>query len=317
MSAPQYSTLSAESESRNGITPAVAWLLAANVGVYFLQVTLFGSENVSDWFALASETFPSHWWAVFTYMFVHAGLMHLGANMVTLWMFGPRVERLFGTRSFTHFYFWCGLGGAVFQLLFVRNGGVIGASGAVVGVVLAYALRWPDDDVYLFAMIPMKTRWLAIWTIAINVGMALATLTGYTNSSTAWMTHVGGLVFAWLYLNAPLGPSLERIRRHVTMVPDDPDPHPIPKLRRRRRHESDELEDEESGGGMTVEEIVAQSNALAMRQPSATVVSVPKAPEPAENVNTLLDKISRHGLQSLTPHERQLLEEFSRRLRNS
>ena len=305
-----------DTDPRNGMTPAVAWLLAVNVGIYFLQVTLFGSENVSAWFSLASETFPSHWWAVVTYMFVHANLMHLAANMVALWMFGPRMERVFGTRAFTHFYFWCGLGGAIFQLLFVRNGGVIGASGAVVGVVLAYALRWPDDDVYLFAMIPMKTRWLAVWTIAINVSMALATLTGYANSTTAWMTHVGGLVFAWLYLNAPLGPSLERIRRHVAMVPDDPEPHPIPKVRRPQRFEESEMEPDHGGVPRTTDEVIAQSNALVTRHTPVSVILPLKAPATVESVNTLLDKISRDGLQSLTPHERQLLEDFSRHLRD-
>ncbi|HXC25848.1 MAG TPA: rhomboid family intramembrane serine protease [Gemmatimonadaceae bacterium] len=309
---------------RNGVTPAVAWLIAANVGIYFLQVALFGAENVANWFSLSSETFPGQWWAIATYMFVHANLLHIATNMFTLWMFGPRIERVFGTRSFTYFYFWCGLGGAIFQLLFVRNSAVIGASGAVVGVVLAYALRWPTEEVYLFGVIPMQTRWLAIWMLAVNVGMALATMTGYSNSTTAWMTHVGGLAFAWLYLNAPLIPSLERIHRHVSTVPDTSDPHPIPRIPRSHRHteEGGERQTESITGTETphtVDEVLAQSNALITHQPSPTTImpTAPKAPEHADAINTLLDKISRHGIDSLTPIERQLLEDVSRRLRNS
>jgi membrane associated rhomboid family serine protease len=310
MSAPQYSPI--DSTPRHGVTPAVAWLIAVNVGVYFLQVSMFGDETIAAWFALTSDTFPNHWWAVGTYMFVHANLVHLATNMVMLWMFGPRLEQVFGTRHFAYFYLWCGLGGAIFQLLFVRSGGVIGASGAVVGVVLAYALRWADDEVYLLGVIPMKARWLAIWTIAVNVGMALATMTGYTSSTTAWVTHVGGLAFAWLYLHAPLGPSLERIRRHVATVPDDSDPHPIPKTRRSPRHRGGD-----GGDPQTTDEVVAQSNALVARRPSTAIIPILKAREDVADVNALLDKISRHGIQSLTPSERQLLEDVSRRLRKS
>jgi membrane associated rhomboid family serine protease len=298
---------------QSGVTPAVQWLIAANVVVYFLQLTIFGEPAMTSWFALSAEQFPDHWWAVATYMFVHAGLVHLGTNMLMLWMFGPRVERAFGTRSFCNFYFWCGLGGAVFHLLFVRQGAVIGASGAVVGVVLAYALRWPDDEVYLFGVVPIKARWLAVWMIAANVGMALADMTGYTSSGTAWMTHVGGLVFAWIYLHAPYGTGLERLKQHVATVPDEQRPQPIPKTPRNRRHEHPQ----------TADEAVARSNAMAKRRavpqqssqtPSATVR---KPKRKLDEVNALLDKISRGGINSLTPAERTILEELSRRLRNS
>lgn len=298
---------------QGGVTPAVQWLIAANVVVYFLQLTIFGAGNMASWFALSAEEFPAHWWAVGTYMFVHAGLVHLGTNMLMLWMFGPRVERSFGTRSFCNFYFWCGLGGAIFHLLFVRQGAVIGASGAVVGVVLAYALRWPDDEVYLFGVIPMKARWLAVWTIAANVGMALADMSGYTTSGTAWMTHVGGLAFAWMYLHAPTGSGLERLKQHVATVPDEQRPQPIPKTPR-RKHEHPQ----------TADEAVARSNAMAKRRglaqqapqqtPSATVR---KPKRKLDEVNSLLDKISKGGINSLTPAERTMLEELSRRLRNS
>jgi membrane associated rhomboid family serine protease len=294
---------------QGGMTPAVQWLIAANVVVYFLQLTIFGAGNMASWFGLAAEEFPGHWWTVGTYMFVHGGLLHLGTNMLMLWMFGPRVERSFGTRSFSNFYLWCGLGGAVFHLLFVRHGAVIGASGAVVGVMVAYALRWPDDEVYLFGVVPMRARWLAVWMIAVNVGMALSDLGGYTSSGTAWMTHVGGLAFGWIYLHAPTGAGLDRIRQHVSAVPDAPPPQPIPKTPRTRRHDRPQ----------TADEAVARSNALSKRRVAGpqTAEPVRKIRRKVDDVNALLDKISRLGLSSLTPDERRLLEEVSRRLRNS
>ena len=145
----------ADYEPGLGITPAVQWLVALNVFVYFVQLTSpVGTADVMRWLGLAAESFPAQWWTVATYMFVHAGFAHLATNMIMLWIFGPRVERAMGLRSFIYFYLWCGLGGAVFHLLFVQHGAVVGASGAVVGVVLAYALKWPDDEVYCSACSP-------------------------------------------------------------------------------------------------------------------------------------------------------------------
>jgi membrane associated rhomboid family serine protease len=285
-----------------GTTPAVRWLIAANVGVYFLQLTLLGTNNVAGWLGLSSAAFPERWWGVVTYMFVHAGLMHVGINMLMLWMFGPRVERSFGTRSFSYFYFWCGLGGAVFHLLFVQDGMVIGASGAVVGVILAYALRWPDDELYIFGLIPMRARWLAVWMIAWNVGMALADVTHVANNGgTAWMTHVGGLVFAWLYLHVPTGASLERIRRHVATIPDETEIRPIPRSQRTRRQDV----------GAPADEAVLKSNASVKERVTNVGTTTRRR---VEELNLLLDKISRAGLESLTPAERKSLEELSRRL---
>src|SRR6185437_13801347 len=171
----------ADFEPGVGITPAVQWLIVLNALVYFIQLTSpVGTADVAAWLGLSATEFPAHWWAI-----------------------GPRVERAFGTRAFVYFYLWCGLGGGIFHLLFEAHSGVIGASGAVVGVVLAYALKWPDDEVYILGVMPIRAVWLAVWTIAWNVGMAFADFTGYSSGSVAFMTHVGGLVFAWIYLHAP------------------------------------------------------------------------------------------------------------------
>src|SRR6185503_16430945 len=98
------------------MTRAVQWLLGLNIGIYFLQLTLFGSDAAYPGPALDPAGFPSAWWPVATYMFVHAWLAHLAFNMFTLWMFGPRLEQAWGTRTFVQFYLWCGIGGAVAHL---------------------------------------------------------------------------------------------------------------------------------------------------------------------------------------------------------
>ena len=156
------------------MTRAVQWLLALNIGVYFMQLTLFGPAAVFSALALNPARFPAAWWTIVTYMFVHAWLAHLAFNLFTLWMFGPRLERVWGTRTFVQFYLWCGLGGGIAHLLFAQNSAVVGASGAISGVLVAYALRWPDDEIFLFGVIPMKSRWLIVAMIAMNIIFALS-----------------------------------------------------------------------------------------------------------------------------------------------
>ena len=147
---------------------------------------------------LDPERFPATWWTIATYMFVHAGLWHIAFNMLALWMFGPRIEHVWGARQFLYFYLWCGIGGAIAHLLFEGNAGLVGASAAIMGVLLAYALRWPDDEVYIFGVIPMKTRWLVVWLAVINLAMGISSIRG--GSGIGWFAHVGGLAFGWVYL---------------------------------------------------------------------------------------------------------------------
>ena len=299
----------ADYEPGVGITPAVQAIIALNVLVYFVQLTSpIGAQDIAAWLGLSAPEFPAHWWSIATYMFVHAGFAHIATNMVMLWMFGPRLERALGMRTFIYFYLWCGLGGGIFHLLFEQHVNVIGASGAVVGVVLAYALKWPDDEVYILGVLPMRAVWLAVWTIAWNVGMAFANFTGYSSGSVAFMTHVGGLVFAWIYLHGPNASSLEKIRRHVATVPDDSNPQPIPKTPRApKRRDSTPAADD----------AVARSNAIVKRRPQPPMLSAQNPKVRTEDVNALLDKISREGMGSLSGDERDLLQEISRKLRGN
>jgi membrane associated rhomboid family serine protease len=293
------------------MTPAVQWLLAANIGVYFLQLTLFRSEAVYRALALSAEHVASAWWTPLTYMFVHAGLWHLAFNMLALWMFGPRVEHSGSTRGFIYFYLWCGLGGALAHLLLQGNASLIGASAAVSGVLLAYALRWPDEEVYLFGMIPMKTRWLVVWMVLINLAMGVASTPG--GSGIAWFSHLGGLAFGWLYLRMSSFGGLDNFRRWVSPVPDEPEDafRAVPKVRPRNRQRSERSE---------VDEVVAKSNAVVTHTPVRSAL-VPRTEDTsrrsAERLDVVLDKISKHGIESLTSEEVRILEDMSRKLRGS
>lgn len=286
------------------MTRAVQWLLALNIGVYFLQLTLFRPDAVFSALELDPARFPGSWWTVVTYMFVHAWLAHLVFNMFTLWMFGPRLEQAWGTRAFVQFYLWCGLGGAAAHLLFAQHSAVIGASGAISGVLVAYALHWPDEEVYLFGVIPMKSRWLVVAMIGMNIIFALS-----PGSRIDWTAHVGGMGFGWLFLKLYSFGGLDRVRGWVSSVPDESEdmPHAVPRTRSSMR-------DRARG----VDEVVTRSNAVALRE-SKPLQHVQKQETPKEyaaRVNRVLDKISQQGIESLTSDERQLLEDMSRKLRD-
>jgi len=286
------------------MTRAVQWLLALNIGVYFLQLTLFGPDSVYSALALDPARFPASWWTVATYMFVHAWLAHLAFNMFTLWMFGPRLEHEWGTRTFVQFYLWSGVGGAFAHLLFAQHSAVIGASGAISGVLVAYALRWPDEEVYIFGVIPMKSRWLVAAMLAMNIIFALS-----PSSRIDWTAHVGGMAFGWIFLKLYSMGGINRVRGWVSAAPDESEdmPRAVPRNRSPMR-------DRARG----VDEVVTRSNAAVLRE-SKPLQHVPREETPKEyaaKVNRVLDKISQQGMASLTRDERRLLEEMSRKLRD-
>ncbi|AMW06376.1 rhomboid family intramembrane serine protease [Gemmatimonas phototrophica] len=290
---------------------AVYWLIGLCVAVYFVQATLVGDDNMARWLGYAPGDLASRsLWTVGTYMFVHGGLLHLLLNMWTLWLFGPRVERAWGASTFTWYYLWCGLGGWAFHYMFQPNGGIlVGASAAILGVAVAYASRWPDDEVLFFGVVPMKVKWLVAFMALINITMTV--LDSGSMGGTAYAAHFGGMMAGWLYLRAPNVGSLDRFRSRIAPAPDygDEPPRAVPKSGRPRERERD------------TDDIVAQSKAAIARvrpspkpQPQpATVATV--APAPSTALDAVLDKIAAEGIESLTQAERMMLDEWSKRLR--
>ena len=292
---------------------AVYWLIGLCVGVFFLQRTLLGDDNVVHMFGYASGDIEARsYWTVLSYMFVHGGLLHLGLNMWTLWLFGPRVERAWGSSAFTWFYVWCGFTGWLFHYMFQKPGGVlIGASAAILGVAVAFASRWPDDEVLFFGVVPMKVRWLVAFMAIINIAMALIDQGG--TGGTAYLAHIGGMAGAWVYLRAPSSQSIDRFRRRIAPAPDygDEAPRPVPPRNSQRPREREARE---------VDDIVAQSKAaIARTRPAAPQAVAPavSVPSSASAMDAVLDKIAAEGMGSLTTAERLLLEEWSRKLREN
>jgi membrane associated rhomboid family serine protease len=291
---------------------AVLTLIAINTAILFLQWTVVSDADAFGLLGLQGGSIQRTLWSAVTYMFVHFGLWHLALNMYALYTFGPRLEGAMGARAFTLFYLWCGIGGAVAHMLFVRTGVLVGASSAVLGVMFGYAQQWPDEEVALFGVIPMRawTMVMLFATATLALGVAGATEAAGSAAGIAYLAHLGGLAFSWLYLRTPPGASIERLRQRISPAPDynDEPPRAIPRTLPRARAQRDE-----------VDEVVAKSKAIAaQKRPSGRAVVTPVRTSRelrAEEVDRVLDKISSEGLESLTEDERTVLDEMARRLR--
>ena len=135
-------------------------------------------------------------WTLVTYMFVHANLMHILLNMLGLYFFGPRMEARLGGRHFLGLYFLSGIAGAVLTFVLAPYAAVVGASGAVMGVLAGYARFWPEDRIYIWGVLPVSARVMVI-------GLALYSIwSGFMGSvgGVADFAHLGGLVAGWLYV---------------------------------------------------------------------------------------------------------------------
>ena len=175
------------------LTPWVTRLLLAN-GVAFLAAPPGSAAYRALWFVPMFA--PQAPWTAISYMFLHAGIWHLAFNMIGLLFFGPRLEQRLGAKRFLILYFLSGLGGAAFSLVFEPRAAVVGASAAVMGVLLAFAFYWPRETVLVWGIIPLQIRTLVVILVVTSVFFGLSG----TGGRVAHFAHLGGLVFGYLYL---------------------------------------------------------------------------------------------------------------------
>ena len=139
---------------------------------------------------------PGFWpWQLVTYGFLHAGFWHIFFNMFILWMFGMQIENAWGSRRFAIFYFVCVIGAGLMHLAFVDSP-VIGASGGVFGVMLAFAMMFPNQPIYLWFMVPIKAKWLMLGLGVLELFYGFSG----TQSSVANFAHLGGMVFGFVLI---------------------------------------------------------------------------------------------------------------------
>jgi membrane associated rhomboid family serine protease len=186
------------------MTPWVQRLLVANIAVFLLQLTVAGTSRL---LALVPALLLERPWTIVTYMFAHstAGFSHILFNMFALFIFGPRVEARMGERQFIRMYLVAGIVGGLLSLVFTPTAAIVGASGAVFGVQLAYARFFPHDRIFIWGVIPVEAR---VLVVIMTVMSLYGGMRG--GGGVAHFAHLGGFLGAWLYLRWTEGRSPAR-----------------------------------------------------------------------------------------------------------
>ena len=241
-------------------------LVFINCGVFLLQ--MLPGKYIDYFFSLTPELVLRNFYIhqLVSYAFLHGDFMHILFNMLTLWMFGSELEAYWGKKNFLYFFLFCAFGGGLLTLFAhlagLPQGRVLGASGGIFGVMVAYALLWPNREVLFMLIFPIKIKYIVF---LIMIPMTIF----YQKENIAVMAHLGGALFglAYFFLN-------KKYRFEFDSMLDISD-----YLRRRKfKKYQDEME-----------------NRLSAK----------------DRVDELLDKISKHGYNSLNKKEKQFLNEAS------
>lgn len=274
------------------LTPWVKRLLIANFGLWLLMalgiLPAAATARVLG-FTADPSTLLTHPWSPFTYMFVHGGFMHVLFNMIGVFFFGPPLERDMGGTAFIRYYLLCGVGAALTSFVLIQLVGtplVIGASGAVFGVMLAFAWKWPDAPIYIWGILPVKAKWLvgimgvaALWA-TMQVGRA-------GSGGVAHWAHLGGLATGFVLLK--YGDAIAARWRALRGTG--------------RRGRASGLRAERGSGGPVTRDI----RSARRRRGDG---------DDLDEVDRILDKIRERGIEALTKDEQAFLDEMSRKYRS-
>jgi membrane associated rhomboid family serine protease len=204
------------------MTPAVKLILILNVGMFLLTMAAPVTVIILLGLTPSAVIEQARVWQLVTYLFVHSptSFGHILFNMLAVWMFGVDLERRWGTPFFVKFYFVCGVGAAICTMLAaflpfdatarLYDTRTIGASGAVYGLLMAWALIFPHREILFMFIFPLKARVFVLIVGAIAFFSAL----NASGGPVASLAHLGGLLAGWLFLQGPRGLIME-LRRQV------------------------------------------------------------------------------------------------------
>ena len=182
------------------IPNGVKLLVIINI-VVFVLTALSGQRSILfSSFGLVPSNVWSNFkvWQLFTYLFVHGGFLHIFFNMFVLWMFGKDLEMQWGKNEFLLFYFTCGIGAGLMTVLFSVNSivPIVGASGAIYGLLVAYGFTYPNRMVYLYGLFPLKVKYMVL---GLGVIAFFASLSA-NQSNVSHITHLSGMIIGVLYI---------------------------------------------------------------------------------------------------------------------
>ncbi|MCB9206287.1 MAG: rhomboid family intramembrane serine protease [Ignavibacteriales bacterium] len=227
-------------------------------------------------------------WQLITYQFLHANFSHIFFNMLMLWMFGMEIENIMGSRKFLVFYLLAGIGGGLLQLLLGGGGGpIIGASGAVFGVMVAFAMFFPNRMIYIYFLLPVKAKYLIVFLMVIEF-MSVG-----DGSFVAHLAHLGGAIvgFSFVYLDRQQNFNFDKMF----------------DIFKSNKTYSDTTFKKRSGFGFGRKE-VEDAEFYEIKSDKSSEDKVDQ-----EVIDAILDKISRSGYQNLTEKEKKILFEASKK----
>lgn len=284
--------------------PVIKYLLITNIGIFILQYFIFagfkvGGVRLSDYFMhyfalnpIGSELFPFYPWQLVTYLFMHGGFWHLFLNMLALWMFGMELENIWGSKKFLTYYLMCGVGAGLATILITPlftaiQLPTVGASGSVYGILVAFGMLFPNREIYLYFLFPIKAKYFVV------IYMLIELLSVGSNTGIAHVAHLGGglVGFVYLLLTRNNVNDLFRFDKKPKVTPKRPTNIYSNKYYEKYNSGSEDsnISDAEyySGSGDEITQ---------------------------ERIDEILDKIGRDGYKNLTEEEKKILFEASKKI---
>ncbi len=281
------------------VTPWVKRLLMANAAV-FLVVLAVGVGPMAELFGFSPGRILTRPWGMLTYMFVHAGLFHLLMNLLVFFFFGPPLESRWGSELFVKYYLMCGLGGVLLSFAF-SDATIVGASAACYGLMLAFAMAWPNAPIHIWGIIPVKAKWLVGFLAAMSLASAVGSAGRGGGDNIAHLAHLGGVVAGFLLLKS--GWMDTGGRTPIGSQTPTSSWTPIRRQARKTRRTADPRQQRSPASSRVAE---AVERRRAEKRAARERVDL-------DAVDAVLDKISAHGIDSLTAAERALLDRMSKR----
>jgi membrane associated rhomboid family serine protease len=289
--------------------PVLKKILIVNVVIFFIQMIsdnlMFGGipmgRILDHYFALNPlgdypDGGPSSFyvWQLLTYQFMHGSFTHILFNMFMLWMFGMEIENMMGSKKFLIFYLVCGVGAGLVQLLIPplmgeAVGPTIGASGAVFGIMIAFAMYFPDRYILLYFLIPIKAKYMIAFLVVIEF------LSVGNQSLIAHFAHIGGAATAFIFI------LIDRKNRlGVSSMFDS--------IKRPRNTFSSSGFGRTFGSRKTKHDDIEDAKFYDINDSTRDNDVITQ-----DDIDRILDKISQSGYQNLTDREKKILFEASKR----
>ena len=317
--------------------PVIKFLLMINVAIFILQYFVMEMIYISgvplsayffNYFALQTTDFSfsfsqsSFWpWQLITFQFMHGGLWHLFFNMFAIWMFGIELEHQWGSRKFLFYYLLTGVGAGLTQIA-ISSGPTIGASGGVFGLLLAFGMMYPERKIFIFPIfIPIKAKYFVMIYAGIELFMGVSS----PSDGVAHFAHVGGALAGFLLikfgdqlgiyklLNSFVRPFGERgsgagrseFGGYYSQQGSSRMQNPFGRAQKTQEEATRyrvSWEKTSSDDDYTIEDKDEKSYIINGEEITQSTI------------DEILDKISQSGYQNLSPREKTILNELSKKL---